>query len=273
MESPFLIFMLTRDMVEEFVKNPTEPHRHDFEEVIVITEGQPCHYIDFQREQLSAPVVVYVALGKLHQFSPDENTRGWVIRYNNEYIPQSSFHFYSNFIDSINYPIVSPDCLQNLNTLCEMMYREFSASNPNHSMIQHLLGALFAKLEGEGRRNYFTEHNEKNPDLITFNNFLRILEENFRRPDGMEFYAEKLNMQARSLNAISKKVFNKSVSEVIESRKLTEARQLLLHSNKSISEIGFELGYTEKSYFSRVFHKKTGLTPTDYKNKMQVLLA
>jgi AraC-like DNA-binding protein len=54
---------------------------------------------------------------------------------------------------------------------------------------------------------------------------------------------------------------------------LTEARQLLLHSNKSVSEIGFELGYTEKSYFSRVFHKKTGLTPTEYKNKMQGLLA
>jgi AraC family transcriptional regulator, transcriptional activator of pobA len=273
MESPFLIFELTKDIVAKYLEDPTPPHRHDYEEVIVITEGTPCHYIDFAREQLQAPMVVYVALGKLHQFSPDINTRGWVIRYQNEYIPQSTFHFYSNFIDSINYPVQSGECLQNMTILCEMMFREYSLPIPNHNMIQHLLGALFAKLEGEGRRNYFSEHNEKNPDLITFNNFLRILEENFRRPDGVEYYAEKLNMPARSLNAISKKVFNKSISEVIESRKLTEARQLLLHSNKTISEIGFELGYNEKSYFSRVFHKKTGLTPSEYKNKMQDLLA
>ncbi len=273
MELPFYIFKLTEDVVTGYVDSPSKPHRHDYEEVIIVTEGKPCHYIDFKREQLTSPVVVYVALGKIHQFSPDRNTRGWVIRYNNEYIPQSTFHFYSTFIDTINYPIESADCQKNMETLCEMMFQENSQKNPNHNMIQHLLGALFAKLESEGKRDYLNENADKNPDVITFNNFLRILEENFRRTEGVEFYAEKLNMTARNLNSISKKVFDKSVSELIESRKLTEARQLLLHSNKTISEIGFELGYNEKSYFSRVFHKKTGLTPTEYKSKMQDILA
>jgi AraC-like DNA-binding protein len=36
----------------------------------------------------------------------------------------------------------------------------------------------------------------------------------------------------------------------------------------NISEIGFALGYSEKSYFTRVFSKKTGLTPTDFRAAM-----
>ena len=140
-------------------------------------------------------------------------------------------------------------------------------------MLHHLLAALFAKLETESGRTEQNDRGQRNPELETFNNFLKILEANYRRSEGVEFYAEKLNMSARNLNAITKKIFDKSVSEIIETRKLTEARRLLVHSNQSVSEIGFELGYNEKSYFSRVFHKKTGLTPTDYKNRMQTLLA
>jgi len=140
-------------------------------------------------------------------------------------------------------------------------------------MLRHLLGALFAKLECDSGRDTTVEKGKNNPELETFNNFLKILEANFRRPEGVEFYAEKLNMSARNLNAITKKVFDKSVSEIIETRKLTEARRLLVHSNLSVSEIGFDLGYNEKSYFSRVFLKNTGLTPTDYKAKMQALFA
>jgi AraC-like DNA-binding protein len=59
----------------------------------------------------------------------------------------------------------------------------------------------------------------------------------------------------------------------VETRKLIEARQLLINTNLSISEIGYELGYNEKAYFSRVFTKKTGLTPTDFRGQMAAMLS
>ena len=72
-------------------------------------------------------------------------------------------------------------------------------------------------------------------------------------------------MSDRNLNLICKNNFQKSVSEIIETRKLIEAKRMLLHTNKSISEIGFELGYNEKSYFTRVFRNKTNFTPTEFR--------
>jgi AraC-like DNA-binding protein len=101
---------------------------------------------------------------------------------------------------------------------------------------------------------------------------MKILEENYRRPLGVEFYAEKLFMSARNLNLICQNIMNQSVSEMIETRKLTEAKNLLTTTQKSISEIGFELGYNEKSYFSNVFKKKTGQTPTEFREEMRKLL-
>ena len=63
-----------------------------------------------------------------------------------------------------------------------------------------------------------------------------------------------------------------SVSEIIETRKLIEAKNLLINTNKTISEIGFEVGYNEKSYFTSVFKKKSGQTPKEFREEMRKLL-
>lgn len=48
---------------------------------------------------------------------------------------------------------------------------------------------------------------------------------------------------------------------------------MLTYSDKNISEIGFELGYNEKSYFSNVFKKRTGQTPSAFREEMRKLLS
>ncbi|ULT22952.1 helix-turn-helix transcriptional regulator [Sphingobacterium sp. E70] len=80
-------------------------------------------------------------------------------------------------------------------------------------------------------------------------------------------------MSARNLNLICQSILQQSVSEIIETRKLIEAKNLLLTTNKTISEIGFELGYQEKSYFTNVFKKKAGMTPSEFRNEIQKLIS
>jgi len=88
---------------------------------------------------------------------------------------------------------------------------------------------------------------------------------------GVNFYAEKLFMTARNLNLICNQILPKSVSEMIETRKLIEAKNLLATSKKPIAEIGFELGYQENAYFSAVFKKKTGQTPSQFRAEMHAI--
>ena len=161
------------------------------------------------------------------------------------------------------------DCIKNfVEPLCTMMLAESENFPVDYEVIKHLLGTFIYKLESESKKNLPFSDSSKKTQLITFNSFLKILENNFKRNEGVEFYSEKMNMSARNLNVICRAVVRKSVSELIETRKMIEARQLLLNSNMTVAEIGYELGYNEKSYFTRVFHKKTGLTPSAFRQEM-----
>jgi AraC family transcriptional regulator, transcriptional activator of pobA len=268
MKVPFKIVKLTKENTEPVLLNPVATHRHDHEELLIITHGRPVHYLDFTKEELQSPVIVYVAQGKVHNFIPDPETRGWVIRYKNELVPQSRFNFYSNFLDQINYQLSEDYCSTTLNSLCEIMLKEFHEEPVNYLVIKHLLSALLSKIETDSKKEYLDSQATNHSQLVTFNSFLKILEFNYKRTEGADFYAEKLNMSTRNLNLISQSVFGKSITDIIETRKLIEARSLLLNTPMSVSEIGYELGYNEKSYFTRVFRKKTGATPTDFREQM-----
>lgn len=269
MEKPFEMFEITREVVDEIRSHPTNPHRHEYEELLIITCGNPAHFIDFFEETVAAPVVIYVAQGKVHEFIPDAETRGWCIRYRNDFIRESNFHFFSNYLDHINFTFDPGSCRQKIGILCELILHEFNHHPDKPDIYRHLLSALLAKLEAEGSHHLPPDLESRSPHQIAFRNFLHILEDNFTRPLGVGFYAEKLNTSVRNLNLVCQKVFGKSVSEIIETRKLIEARRLLLNSPMSISEIGYSLGYSEKSYFTRVFRKKTGLTPSDFRSTIK----
>lgn len=273
MEHSFDIFKLTPELSIGYAAAPSKPHRHDYEEIILVTSGSPDHFIDFKREKLSAPLMIYVAQGKIHQFLPDKQTACWVIRYKNEFIKESRFHFYANFLDNINYPLPHGNCLERVNTLCEMMIEEYQVPEPDFTMIKHLLAALLAKLESEQKQRSPHLNVTTNTHLISFNNFLKILEQNYKRPEGVQFYADKMNMSVRNLNLICQEIFSKSVSDIVEARKMIEARQLLIDTDLTVAEIGYELGFNEKSYFTRVFSKRTGLTPTAFRSRMSVLFS
>jgi AraC-like DNA-binding protein len=273
MERPFDMFGITGAVVDEIRSHATHPHRHEYEELLIITQGNPSHFIDFFEETLSAPVVIYVAQGKVHEFRPDPKTRGWCIRYRNDFIRESNFHFFSNYLDRIHFSFDAGNCRQKIGILCELILHEYENHPDQPAVYRHLLSALLAKLEAEGTHRIPTDPESRSPHQIAFRNFLRILEDNFTRPLGVGFYADKLNTSVRNLNLVCQKVFGKSVSEIIETRKLIEARRLLLNSPMNISEIGYALGYNEKSYFTMVFSKKTGLTPTGFRAAMLPLVA
>lgn len=63
-----------------------------------------------------------------------------------------------------------------------------------------------------------------------------------------------------------KKHFNDSPASYIRERRLKKAAELLKHSAYSVSEICYQVGYEDGSYFSRMFHQKFQLSPTDFRN-------
>ena len=276
MNELFKIFRLQEDDSKKISSSPDEPHQHDFEELIIGIDGVLEHFIDFKSEKIDTPSVSFVTKGKVHRVIPhlkDGKCDMWVLRFKSEFIPETTFQLYSYYHGHANILMSKNDKFYRLATLCEMIYNEWVHAIPDYSVIKNLLSTLFTMIESERKKSENTDEALQKTQNATFKNFLKILEENYHRPEGVDFYAEKLFMTGRNLNLICQNILHQSVSEIIETRKLIEAKNLLVSTDKSISEIGFELGFNEKSYFTNVFKKKSGQTPTEFREEMKKLIS
>lgn len=271
----FRIHKVTHVEVEKIAASENEPHFHDYEDLLIGVEGILEHFIDFKTTMMEAPFISFVARNKVHKVIPQlKNGRCqiWAIRFKSEFIPETTFQLYSLYHERANIELRKDRCFSRLETLCLLIEEEAKQENPDYGVIRHLLSALFTMVEAERKKIEPDEELQKTEN-ITFKNFLKILEKNFRRSESVDFYAEKLFMSTRNLNIICQNIMQQSVSEIVETRKLIEAKNLLVSTEKSISEIGYELGYKEKSYFTNVFKKKSGQTPSDFREEMRTLIS
>lgn len=271
----FEILPILPEDTEKIAAAPNRPHQHTYEELIIGSEGLLEHFIDFKTETLEAPFVCFVTKGKTHRVRPqarEGRCRMWVMRFRSEFIPETTFQLYANYHDHANISLQDGPCFQRLMTLCEIMAGEMLQAPPDYGVIRHLLSALFTMIESERIKNITDEGGLRKTQNTTFRHFLELLEAHYKRPEGVNFYAGQLFMSARNLNLICRQVLQKSVSELIEIRKLIEAKNLLTTTDMTVAEIGFELGYKEKAHFTSVFKKKSGQTPTEFREEMRRLI-
>jgi len=202
MKNLFRIFEITEKLVEDLVSRTIESHFHDFEELIIITQGSMEHFIDFKMEVVYAPVACYISMGKTHRLVPHKNMRGWVVNFKTELIPDSKLNFYSNFFTFTNVPLTSGLCINRFISLCQVIKAESSQAFIDLTTIRHLVNGLVAMIDAERKRSLPIENVSKDSQITTFNNFLKILEENYFRNEGVSFYADKMKMSERNLNSI-----------------------------------------------------------------------
>lgn len=102
--------------------------------------------------------------------------------------------------------------------------------------------------------------------------FKQIIEANLFSQLTVEELAEQNNLSISSFKREFAKVYNDKPANYIKAKKLEKAAELLLVSDKRISEIAFDCGFNDLANFTRSFSKKFNTSPTDYrlqrKNKL-----
>src|SRR5690606_2608258 len=203
MNETFKIYPISVDEVKQINASPNEPHLHDYEELIIGIEGKLEHFIDFGSTWTESPYASFVTKGKVHRVQPrlkNNQFFAWVIRFQSEFIPEIIFQLYGYYHEQANIEFERGNCFDRINTLCEMMYQEYRQENPDLAIIRHLLQAVFIMIESQRKKILPDTDGLLKTQSQTFKNFLAVLEENFRRPVGVSFYAEKLFMTSRNLN-------------------------------------------------------------------------
>lgn len=81
----------------------------------------------------------------------------------------------------------------------------------------------------------------------------------------VKYFADKVCLSPNYFGDLIKKETGMSAQEYIQDKIIDLAKSMLLGSEKTISEISYDLGFQYSQHFNRVFKKNTGLTPSAYR--------
>ena len=107
----------------------------------------------------------------------------------------------------------------------------------------------------------------KNETISDIERAVHYFNENYNKPISIEQYAQEHLMSVNWFIHSFKEVMNTPPMQYIVSLRIAAAKGYLENSNKNINEIASIIGYDNPLYFSRLFKKHTGMTPTEYKKR------
>ncbi len=93
------------------------------------------------------------------------------------------------------------------------------------------------------------------------------IERNLRRGISLEDVANHVNISTYYLSKIFKKEMGVNFITYVTDRKMDLAKEMLANTDIPVLNIALDLAYNEANYFSKAFKKKTGLTPSEYREK------
>lgn len=108
--------------------------------------------------------------------------------------------------------------------------------------------------------------NSRRADSL-YRRLLRFLVEHRHEPLCMKKIAEEFHCSVSTLSHLFKKESGQSISEYVTTLRLKEAEWILRQSALSVTEISNSLGFCNSAYFSKVFKKRYGLSPTEFKKQ------
>ncbi|MBN1412998.1 MAG: PocR ligand-binding domain-containing protein [Spirochaetales bacterium] len=107
-----------------------------------------------------------------------------------------------------------------------------------------------------------TSHAKKKIDMA-----VEIINNKFKESLNIQDVAEEVGFSTWHFSALFKKHTNHTFKDFLTRVRIEHAQFLLKSTFKTITEIAFDVGYSDSNYFSTAFKKFTGLTPSEYRNQ------
>lgn len=104
-----------------------------------------------------------------------------------------------------------------------------------------------------------------------FSRFKKLVSTHYQQQRQVEFYASELCVTSKYLSTSVKMVSGRTAREWINDAVLREMKYQLIHSGQSIKEIAYRLNFPSISFFGKFFKKQTGMSPTSYRRKHEIM--
>jgi len=256
----------------------TTSHRTGFYHILWFQKGNPTHLVDFNPVKIKPNTMLFLNKDTVQQFDKKGGFDGKAILFTDNFFckTETDIKFLRSSILFNDLFSVSQIQISKTASLFADLFTLMKKELENEKdisqsdILKNLLHNFLLLSERERRKQDFTEI-KKGADLDYIMLFKDLLESNFREVKQVNGYAKKISVTEKKLNQATSKVLGKSPKQMIDERVMLEAKRLLAHTNESVKEIGFELGFYEPTNFIKFFRKHSHSTPVEF--RAQFLLA
>lgn len=156
-----------------------------------------------------------------------------------------------------------------LRILFDVLEEEFEEKDKNQEEMLRILLKRFIIRCTRMAKEQILKNDESQSDIDVVRRFNVLVEEHFKTKKSVGEYAELMFKSPKTVTNVFSKYSEDSPLQVIHKRVIMEAKRMLLYTDKTAKEIGFELGYNDPAQFSKLFKNHTGKTTTEFKNSKQ----
>lgn len=235
-------------------------HRDEYYIFIFQEKGNTQLMLDFRTININGCALLYVIPGQVHHIMNMENASGWFLAVETLMLTEEYRQILEHVIAEQEALIPDEDTKVRLKQCIQLVYERFL--NMDQPLSKQIVHSLLSSYIGMFSEAYLlskprTEGLNTRPVQLT-RQFRTLLLRNFKTIKGPAEYAAKLNVSLSYLNEVVKSNTGFPVSYWIHHEIILEAKRLLYHTDLSLKEIAFSLGFTDHTYFSRLFTKVSG---------------
>ena len=252
----------------------TKNHQVNFYVLIIITEDIGRHSIDYNDFYYTKGTILAIRKDQIHRFYSNYNAKGYILLFKEEFLNSylnerevtKTVQMFNELLVSPKTQLIDEEFIKVLSFLIQIE-KEFFNISDSYSLkiirsLLHILITLIHRIKAKGYNkvqlsNYLKE----------FIKFQDLLEKNYCSTKKVSDYAEKLGFSSKKLNTIVKYISNKAAKAFIDDVVIIKAKRYILHSNLSIKEIAFKLGFKDPTNLYKYFKKHTNFTPEAYRKR------
>lgn len=236
--------------------------------ILLISTGEGIYHVDFASFPFKAPAILFSTPQQsisISEITPVNYTTlqfhgdFYCIEYHRNEVACNGLLFNNIYAEpSIK---LSTEQHQLYCVLVDHIIDEMKQPTPSEIVLRSYLQLILAK-SSSLKINSDKQNFQKDEKM---DQFKILLEENFLTLHKASDYAALLSMTANNFTKQCSKRFNKTPTQMIQERLILEAKKQLHLTRLSIKEIAYALKFQDEYYFSRVFKKKTKVSPQTFR--------
>ena len=250
----------------------SDPGRKDFFEIVWLKKEKPLHKVSDPKLNIKGDWIYFIPPYRLQHLNK-AGKNGEIISFRRELLEDADGEVFSDLFKIFNdlgdfvFLYLKPEDAAELSAVFDLLEKEYLNADNSLPIVKALLKVFLLKLIQFKEDHFITI---QDIDQKRIYELFSLLEKNYIQQRNTAFYANELGISSKRLNEILKEKLDKTVIQLIHDRLIVELKRNMIHTEKSLKEIAFDLGFSDQAYFSRFFKKQTGQTPENFQKQARV---